>query len=98
MMAQRKSAAFLLPGMFLFIGLTVWLFRSPNDYPVIVMVFLAFVLATGFAISLEIASVFAVLITLIELGVVGFVRGADKGYAAGQFVLMWAGLYLANRY
>jgi diguanylate cyclase (GGDEF)-like protein len=98
MQAQRRTAAFLLPGMLLFFGLTVVLFRSPAQYPVIVLLFFSFVMATGFVISLEMASVFAVLVTLIELGVVGLVQGNEKAYVAGQFVILWAGVYLAQRY
>src|SRR5947209_4011719 len=98
MQAQRRTVAFLLPGMLLFFGLTVVLFRSPAEYPVIVLLFFAFVMATGYAISLEMASVFAVLVTMIELGVVGFVGGSDKGYVAGQFALLWAGVYMVHRY
>src|SRR5437762_5885561 len=98
MQAQRRTTAFLLPGMLLFFGLTIVLFRSPVDYPVIVLLFFSFVMATGFVISMEMASVFAVLVTMIELGAVGFVTGSDKGWIAGQFVLLWTGLYLAQRY
>src|SRR5712664_3862126 len=98
MQAQRRTAAFLLPGMLLFFGLTVVLFRSPMEYPVIVLLFFSFVLATGFGISLEMASVFAVLVTMIELGAIGFVQGSDKGWVAGQLVVLWAGVYLAQRF
>jgi diguanylate cyclase (GGDEF)-like protein len=98
MQAQRKTAAFLLPATLAFFGLTVLLFRSPAQYPVIVLLFLAFVMATGFAISLEMASVFAVLVTFIEVGAVGFVQGDEKGWIAGQFILLWASVYLAHRY
>ena len=98
MMAQKRTAAFLLPGMLLFIGLTVVLFRNPAEYPVIVLLFFSFVLATGFAISIEMASVFAVLVALIELGAIGFVHGNDKAWVAGQFAVLWAGLYMAHLY
>src|SRR5579863_1882226 len=98
MIAQRRTAAFLLPGMLLVFGLTVVLFRSPMEYPVIVLLFFSFVLATGSVVSLEMASVFAVLVTMIELGAVGFVKGSDKGWVAGQFALLWAGVYLIHRF
>jgi diguanylate cyclase (GGDEF)-like protein len=98
MVTQRKTAAFLLPGMLLFFGLTVVLFRSPADYPVIVLLFISFVLATGYAISLEMASVFGVLVTMILFGAIGFVQGTDKAYIAGQLVILWVGVYLTHRY
>src|SRR4029077_13089129 len=98
MQAQRRTAAFLLPGMLLFFGLTVVLFRSPAEYPVIVLLFFCFVMATGFVVSLEMASVFAVLVTMIELGAVGFVKGNDKFWVAGQFAMLWLGVYLVPRY
>src|SRR5438105_2281566 len=98
MQAQRRTAAFLLPAMLLFLGLTVVLFRSPAQYPVIVLLFFSFVMATGFVISLEMAAVFGVLVTMFELGVIGFVKGNEKAWVAGQFVLLWVGVYLAHRY
>jgi diguanylate cyclase (GGDEF)-like protein len=98
MITQRKTAAFLLPGMLLFFGLTVVLFRSPSEYPVIVLLFFSFVMATGYAISLEIASVFAVLVSLIEFGAIGTVPSSDKAYVGGQLILLWVALYLAHRY
>src|SRR6266446_7059710 len=98
MIAQKRTAAFLLPGMLLFFGLTVMLFRSPVQYPVIVLLFFAFVLATGSVVSLEMASVFAVLVTMIELGAFGIVGGNDRGWVAGQFALLWAAVYLSHRY
>src|SRR5688572_12877659 len=97
-MAQHRTAAFLLPGMLLFFGLTVVLFRSPAEYPVIVLLFFSFVMATSFAISLEMAAVFAVLVTLIEVCAIGFVQGHDKFWVAGQGVLLWVGIYMAQRY
>src|SRR5882762_10898252 len=98
MNAPKKTAAFLLPGMLLFIGLIVMLFRSPVQYPVIVLLFFAFVMATGSVVSLEMASVFAVLVSMIELGAVGFVQGSDKGWVAGQIGLLWLAVYLSHRY
>jgi diguanylate cyclase (GGDEF)-like protein len=97
-MAQRKTGAFLLPVMFLFVGLAVVLFRSPGEYPEILLLFFCFVMATGFVISLEMASVFAVLVTLFELGAVSQVRGADKAWIAGQCLLLWAGVSIAQRF
>ena len=71
MQVQRKTAACLLPGMFLFFGLTILLFSLPAQYPLIGLLFFTFVLSTAVLISLEMAAVFGVLVTLIELGGVG---------------------------
>lgn len=98
MQVQRKTAAFLMPGMLLFFGLTVMLFRLPAQYPLIALLFFAFVLATGVLISLEMAAVFGVLVTLIEIGGLGLVQGQDKAWLAGQIVLLWAGVFMVQRY
>ena len=98
MQVQRKTAAFLLPGMFLFFGLTILLFYLPAQYPLIGLLFFTFVLSTAVLISLEMAAVFGVLVTLIELGGVGVVPGQDKAWMAGQIVLLWAGVFLAQRF
>src|SRR3982751_513704 len=98
MQAQRKTVAFLLPGMLLFFGLTIVLFRTPAQYPLIVLLYFAFVMATSFAISMEMAAVYAVFVTLIELVAVNFLHGYDKGWMIGQIVFMWSALYIANRY
>ncbi|MFA5976055.1 MAG: GGDEF domain-containing protein [Elusimicrobiota bacterium] len=98
MMTQQRTVAFLLPGMLLFFGLTVMLFRLPAEYPLISLLFTAFVLATALAISLEMASIFGVLVTLIELGGLGMVQGQDKAWLAGQMALMWISVYVAHRF
>jgi diguanylate cyclase (GGDEF)-like protein len=98
MKAERRSAAFFLPALLQFIGLTVMLFRAPGDYAVILPLFFSFVMAIGFVVSLEMASVFGVLVTLIELGTIGFVKGNDALFIAGQIVMLWAGVYLVQRY
>jgi diguanylate cyclase (GGDEF)-like protein len=98
MMAQKRTAMFLLPGTFLFLGFSVMLFRNPNEFPVISLLFFAFVIATGFAISLETASVFGVLVTLMQFVALGLVKGADKGWIFGQIVMLWAGFYLIHRF
>ena len=78
MQVQRKTAAFLLPGMLLFFGLTLLLFFQPAQYPIIALLFFTFVLMTAVLISLEMASVFGVLVTMIELGGVAVVQGAAQ--------------------
>jgi len=98
MQVQRKAAAFLLPGMLLFFGLTILLFYLPAQYPLIGLLFFTFVLSTAVLISLEMAAVFGVLVTLIELGGVGVVQGQDKAWLAGQIVLLWAGVFFAQRF
>src|SRR3954469_7395358 len=98
MVTQRRTAALLAPGIILFLGLTTMLFRSPADYPVILLLFFSFVLATGAIISIEMASVFGVLVTMIELGAIGMVKGNDKGWVAGQCLLLWAVVYAAQRF
>ena len=98
MQVQRKTAAFLMPGMLLFFGLTIMLFRLPAEYPLITLLFFSFVLATGVLISLEMAAVFGVLVTLIELGGVGMVQGHEKAWFAGQIVLLWGGVLAAQRF
>jgi diguanylate cyclase (GGDEF)-like protein len=98
MMAQKRTAMFLLPGIFLFLGLSVMLFRNPAEYPVIALLFLAFIMATGFAISMETAAVFAVLVTLMDIVAIGLVPGGDKGWVAGQIIVLWVGLYLIQRF
>jgi len=98
MQAQRRSVAFLLPGMLLFFGLTVMLFRFPNLYPLIALLFFTFVLETAVVISIEMASVFGVLVTLIELGGVGLVPVAEKAWMGGHIVLLWFAIFIAHRF
>lgn len=98
MIAQRRSVAFLIPGMSLFFGLTVMLFRQPAQYPLISLLFFVFVLATAVVISIEMASVFGVLVTLIEIGGLGLVQGPDKAWLAGQIAALWVAVFLAHRF
>src|ERR1017187_8048195 len=98
MQVQRKTAAFLLPGMLLFFGLTILLFYVPQHYPLIALLFFIFVLTTAVLISLEMAAVFGVLVTLIELGGVGVVPVAERAWMAGHIVLLWGGVFLAQLY
>lgn len=98
MQVQRKTAAFLVPGMLLFFGLTIFLFILPAQYPLIALLFFTFVLTTAVLISLEMAAVFGVLVTLIEFGGIGVVPDADKPWMAGHIVLLWAGVFLAQRF
>src|ERR1700687_5014425 len=98
MQVQRKSAMFLLPGMFLFFGLSILLFHLPAQYPLIALLFFTFVLTTAVLVSLEMASVFGVLVTLIELGGVGVVLGPDKAWMAGHIVLLWAAIFMTQRF
>src|SRR5258705_9729128 len=98
MQVQRKTAAFLLPGLLLFFGLTILLFYLPAQYPLIALLFFTFVLTTAFLISLEMAAVFGVLVTLIEIAGIGVVPGPDKGWMAGHIVLLWAGVFIAERF
>jgi len=98
MQVQRKSAVFLLPGMLLFFGLSVLLFKLPAQYPLIALLFFTFVMTTAVLVSLEMASVFGVLVTLIVLGGVGILKGQDKAWLAGQIVLLWAGIFMTQRF
>ena len=98
MQVQRKSAVFLLPGMLLFFGLTILLFYIPEQYPLIALLFFTFVLTTAVLISLEVAAVFGVLVTLIELCGVGAVPGPEKPWMAGHIVLLWAGIFFTQRF
>src|SRR5579863_1927862 len=98
MQVQRKAAAFLLPGMFLFFGLTILLFYLPAQYPLIGLLFFTFVLSTAVLMSIEMAAVFGVLVTLIELGGVSVVHGPDKAWMAGQIVFLWVGVFLVQRF
>jgi diguanylate cyclase (GGDEF)-like protein len=98
MKPQQKTAAFLLPGMLLFFTLSVMLFRTPDQYPVIGLSFFSVVLATAFALSVEMGAVFAVLVMLIELVALRLISGWDRAWLAGQFVMMWPGLYLTHRF
>src|SRR5688572_27425202 len=98
MQVQRKTAAFLLPGFLLFFGLTILLFNLPAQYPIIALLFFTFVLTTAVLISLNMANVFGVLVTLIELAGVGLVPGSDKAWMAGHIVLLWVGIFIAHRF
>jgi diguanylate cyclase (GGDEF)-like protein len=98
MQVQRKSAVFLLPGMLLFFGLSILLFNLPSQYPLIALLFFTFVLTTAVLVSLEMAAVFGVLVTLIVLGGVGIVKGEDKIWLAAQIVLLWAGVFMTQRF
>src|SRR5690242_8598878 len=98
MQVQRKSAVFLLPGMLLFFGLSILLFNLPAQYPLIALLFFTFVLTTAVLVSLEMAAVFGVLVTLIELGGVGIVQGPDKAWLGGHLVLLWAAVFLAQSF
>src|SRR5688572_21911857 len=98
MQVQRKSALFLVPGMFLFFGLSVLLFSSPSQYPLIVLLFFTFVLTTAVMVSMEMAAVFGMLVTLIELAGVGVVQSADKPWIAAHVVLLWTAVYLVQRF
>ncbi len=98
MQVQRKSAVFLMPGMLLFFGLSILLFNLPAQYPLIALLFFTFVLSTGILVSLEMAAVFGVLVTLIVLGGVGILRGQDKAWLAGHIVLLWAGIFMIQRF
>ena len=96
MQVQHKSAVFLLPGMLLFFGLSILLFNQPSQYPLIALLFFTFVLATAVLVSLEMAAVFGVLVTLIVLGGVGIVQGTDKAWLAAQIVLLWTGIFVTQ--
>lgn len=98
MQAQRKTVAFLLPGVLLFFGLVVMLLRLPTEYPLISLLLFTFVLATAVMISVEMASVFAVFVTFINLGAVGLVSGADKAWVVGQLPVLWLAILLAHRF
>ncbi len=98
MQVQRKTAAFLLPGMLLFFGLTIFLFNLPAQCPLIALLFFTFVLTTAFLISLEMAAVFGVLVTLIEFGGIAVVPASEKGWMAGHIVVLWAGVFIAQRF
>ncbi len=98
MQVQRKSAVFLMPGMLLFFGLSILLFNLPAQYPLIALLFFTFVLSIAIVVSIEMAAVFGVLVTLILLGGVGVVHGQDKAWLAGHIVLLWAGIFLTQRF
>lgn len=98
MQAPRKTAAFLVPGMLLFFGLTILLFKSPAQYSLIAPLYLLFVLATAVMVSLEIASAFGVLVTMISLGAMSQLPGADAACLAGQVAMLWIGLVLTHRF
>src|SRR5712691_2579038 len=98
MQVQRKSAVFLVPGMLLFFGLSILLFNLPAQYPLIALLFFTFVLSTAVLVSIEMAAVFGVLVTLIELGGVGVVQGPDKAWLAGHIVLLWAAVFMTQRF
>src|SRR5262249_13168066 len=88
----------LVPGMLLFFGLTIFLFSTPAQYPLIALMFFTFVVTTAVLISMEMAAVFGVLVTIIEFGGIGVVPGPDKAWMAGHIVLLWAGVFLAQRF
>ena len=98
MQVQRKSAVFLIPGMLLFFGLSILLFNLPAQYPLIALLFFTFVLTTAVLVSLEMATVFGVLVTLIELGGVGVLKGQDKAWLAGHVVFLWGAISLIQRF
>jgi len=98
MQVQRKSAMFLMPGMLLFFGLSILLFNLPAQYPLIALLFFTFVLTTAVLVSMEMAAVFGVLVTLIELGGIGVVQNQDKAWLAGHIVLLWSAVYLTQRF
>ncbi len=98
MQAQRKTVAFLLPAILLFFGMAVLLFKAPSEYPLISFLFLIFVLATGVFISVETASIAGVFVTLFDLGGIGLVPGAHKGYLAGHLLILWAAVIATQRF
>jgi len=98
MQASRKTAAFLLPGMLLFFGLTILLFKSPSQYSLIAPLYLLFVLATGVVVSLEMASMFAVLVTLIFLGAMSQLPSVDSAFLAAQACALWVSIVFVHRY
>ncbi len=84
--------------MLLFFGLTVLLFKAPAQYAVISTLFLLFVLVTGVVVSVEMASAFGVLVTLITFGAMTKLPGVEAAYAAGQLLLLWAGVILTHKF
>src|SRR5207302_2215436 len=62
------------------------------------LLFFTFVLTTAVLVSIEMAAVFGVLVTLIELGGVGVVQGPDKAWLAGHIVLLWAAVFMTQRF
>ncbi len=89
---------FLVPGLLLFFGLSILLFTLPNQYPLIALLFFTFVLTTAVLVSMEMAAVFGMLVTLIEFGGVGVVESRDKPWIAVHIVLLWAAVYMIQRF
>lgn len=82
----------------LFFGMAVILIRLPSEYPLIALLFLIFILATAVVISIEMASVFGVFVTMFELAGVGLVQGSDKGWLAGHIMMLWIAVILTQRF
>ncbi len=89
---------FLVPGMLLFFGLSVLLFTLPDQYPLITLLFFTFVLSSSVMVSIEMAAVFAMLVTLIEFGGTGVVQGPEKFWMAAQIVPLWSGIYMVQKF
>lgn len=98
MMAQRRTVAFMIPGMLLFFGLVVMLFREPMQYPLIGLLFFAFVMAIAVLVSVETAAVFGVFVTLFELVAVALIPGTEKAWMVGQIPFVWVGVVMAQRF
>ena len=98
MQAQRKTVAFLLPGILLFFGMAVMLIRLPSEYPLIAFLLFIFILVTAVVISIEMASVFGVFVTIFELAGIGLVQGSDKGWLAAHMAVLWVAVFLTQRF
>jgi len=96
--AQRKTVVFLTPAILLFISLSVFLFRVPAQYPLVALLFLAFILSTAALISVDVALGCGVFVTVAELSALALLPARERVWLAGQIPLIWVASYTAFRF
>jgi len=98
MRGSKNGLAYLLPSSLLFFGSAVFLFRNPTQYPLILLLFFAYVLATLHVTTLEMAAVFATFVTFMQWGCSGLGQGLDKLWPALYGIPLWCGIYTMHQF
>lgn len=88
----------MAPQFILLFGLTILMFHDPSHYPPIALIFFSFVILVSVLVSMELATVFAVLVSLIELFASVAARGVDRVWLAGHALFLWLALYGIHRF
>ena len=97
-MAARTQAALLVPAFILLIGLSILLFKSPAEAPVISALFFIFIFMSAVFQTIETASLFAVLAGLAECVGAVLLTGGDRWWLLGQPVCMGLTLWMVKTY